>query len=69
MDSRRAYAILLVLALVVFAASFAISRAFRAEPGSAPAAPPPVLEAPVLLEFGPPAKLPALRPQPSLGLE
>ena len=68
MDSRRAYAILLVLALIVFASSFAISRAFRTERGSEPS-PPRVIEAPGLVEFGPPTKLPALRPQarPPLG--
>jgi hypothetical protein len=69
MDHRRAYAILLVLAVVFFAASFAISRVFRPEPGSEPAAPPPVIEAPALVEFGPPTKLPALRPPPGPPLE
>lgn len=66
MRSWRAFAALLVLAAVVFGASFAIGRALRAEPSSEPPTPPPVVDAspPTLVELGAPARVPALRPLP-----
>jgi hypothetical protein len=64
MGSRRASAILLLLVVAVFAASFGIGRLLRDDPE--PASPPPavVARAPHLTELGPEAKLPALRPAP-----
>jgi hypothetical protein len=65
MALRRALGILLLLVAVVFAASFAVARAVRDEPE--PSGPPPAVVAPrlPLAHLGPPAQLPALRPQPS----
>jgi hypothetical protein len=64
MGLRRASAILLLLVVVVFGASFGIARALRDEPD--PSSPPPAVVAPAprLVELGPPAQLPALRPAP-----
>jgi hypothetical protein len=64
MGPRRAYALLLLVVAVVFAASFAIARAVRDEPE--PSAPPPAVVAPAvpLVQAGAPARIPALRPQP-----
>lgn len=64
MGSRRASAILLLLVAVFFAASFGVGRALRDDPE--PASPPPAVVAPAprLVELGPEAKLPALRPAP-----
>jgi hypothetical protein len=63
MGSRRAYAVVLLLAAAVFGASFGIARALRAEPEQP--TPPAVVEAPslTLVELGPPADLPALSPR------
>jgi hypothetical protein len=64
MGFRLASAILLLLVAVVFAASFGTARALRDDPE--PASPPPAVVAPAphLLELGPEAELPALRPAP-----
>jgi hypothetical protein len=64
MSPRRALALLLVLLVVAFAASFAVARALRGEPK--PASPPRTVEVPSLhlAELGPPAELPPLRPAP-----
>jgi len=65
MGIRRAYAVLLLLVAVVFAAAFGIARAVRAEP-KAPAPPPRVVAPPArLVELGPAAELPPLRLQPA----
>ena len=64
MGARRALTILLLLVAAVFAISFGIARAVRADPS--PPAPPPVVVAPApsLVAPGPAAQLPALRPLP-----
>jgi hypothetical protein len=64
MGTRRAYAILLLLVTVVFAASFGVARALRA--GPEPPSPPAVVVAPALrlVEPGAPAQIPALRAPP-----
>ena len=61
----------LLLAAVIFASSFAIGRALRAEPESTPPSPPRAVDAPTpeLVDLGPPAELPDLRPLPNASSE